>query len=179
MLSILLHLIIILIYFSKSLIYETALRQNRIGDVIVDITESLDACTLKLSILTSNSSDDIKEIEISIAKFRILLNDIELISYDIEQLKQNNSEDRQRVLLINKRWEELIKQTNEKYHLLEAKLEQIKSKQKLIEQITNELYLIDQQVNQSTINTKFPLLIEQLERIEQQIDKECPELKRK
>jgi dystonin len=121
----------------------------------------------------------VKEIEIYIAKFRILLNDIELISYDIGQLNQNDYEDKQTVLLINNRWEDLIKQTNEKYHLLETKLEQIKLKQKLIEQISNELYLIDQQVNQSTINTKFPLLIEHLEHLEQQIDKECPELKSK
>src|SRR5437868_292278 len=101
----------IFIYFSKTLIYETALRQNRIGDVIADITQSLDSSSLKLSILSENSFDnDIKQLEIFIAKFRILLNDIELISYDIEQLKQSDYEDKKSILLINNRWEELLKQ---------------------------------------------------------------------
>jgi hypothetical protein len=161
------------IYFSKTLIYETALRQNRIGDVIADISQSLDSCTLKLSILTANLSDnDMKQIEIFIAKFRILLNDIELISYDIEQLKQSDYEDKQSVLLINNRWEELLKQTNEKYHFLENQFEKMKFKQKLFDQIYHELNLIDQQVYESTLNTKFTLLIERLEQLEQQINKE-------
>jgi glycyl-tRNA synthetase beta subunit len=113
-----------------------------------------------------------KQIEIFIAKFRILLNDIELISYDIEQLKQSDYEDKQSILLINNRWEELLKQTNEKYHSLENQFEQMKFKQKLFDQIYHELNLIDKQVNESTINTKFALIIERLENIEQQINKE-------
>jgi len=113
-----------------------------------------------------------KQIEIFIAKFRILLNDIELISYDIEQLKQSDYEDKQSILLINNRWEELLKQTNEKYHSLENQFEQMKFKQKLFDQIYHELNLIDKQVNESTINTKFALIIEHLENIEQQINKE-------
>ncbi|CAF4468439.1 unnamed protein product [Rotaria socialis] len=157
----------------KTLIYETALRQNRIGDIIADITQSLDACTVKLSILTDNSSDinlnDIKQIEIYIAKLRILLNDIELISYDIEQLKQSNYEDRNYVSSINNRWEELLQQTNDKYNLLEKKLQEFKIKQKLFDQIHHELNLIDKQVTGSTINTKYPLIIERLEHIEEQI----------
>ncbi|CAF1052712.1 unnamed protein product [Rotaria sordida] len=160
----------------KTLIYETALHQNRIGDVIADITQSLDACAIKLSVLINNSSDinliDIKQIEIFIAKFRILLNDIELISYDIEQLKQNNYEDKNTILLINNRWEELLKQTNEKYNLLENKLQEIKFQQKLFDQIYYELNLIDKQINESTIHTKYSLIIERLELIERQINKE-------
>jgi hypothetical protein len=113
-----------------------------------------------------------KQIEIFIAKFRILLTDIELISYDIEQLKQGDYEDRKSVLLINNRWEELLKQTTEKYHLLENNFEKIKIQQKLFDQFYHELNLIDKQVNESTINTKFTLIIERLEYIEQQINKE-------
>ena len=44
-------------------------------------------------------------------------------------MKINNS-----ILLINNQWEELLKQTNEKYNYLENKLEQMKLKQKLIDQ---------------------------------------------
>ncbi|CAF2636953.1 unnamed protein product [Rotaria sp. Silwood2] len=160
----------------KSLIYETALRQNRVGDVMADITQSLDACTIKLSVLTDNSSDinltDIKQLEIFIAKFRILLNDIELISFDIEQLKQSNYEDENVVLIINNRWEELLKRANKKYNLLENKLQEIKFKQKLFDQIYYELNLIDKQVNESTIHTKFSSIIDRLEYIEGQIHKE-------
>jgi hypothetical protein len=47
---------------------------------------------------SNTNLNDMKPIEISIAKFRILLNDIELISYDIEQLKQSDFEDKQSVL---------------------------------------------------------------------------------
>lgn len=158
---------------SKTLIYETALRQNRVGDVIADITQSLDSCTLKFSILTNNLSDnDIKQIEIYLAKYRILLNDIDLISYDIEQLKQSDYEDKKSVLFINNRWEDLFKQTNEKYHLLENQFKQIKFQQNLFEQIYYELNLIDKQINESTINTKFTSIIERLEHFEQQINKE-------
>ncbi len=165
-----------LISFRKTLIYETALRQNRIGDVIVDITQSLDSCALKLSVLTNNlSENDIKQIEIFIAKFGILMNDIELISYDIEQLKQSDYEDKQSVLLINNRWEELLKQTNEKYHSLENQFEQMKIKQKLSDQFYYELNLIDKQIQQSTINTKFNSIIERLEDIEHEINKEFPD----
>jgi glycyl-tRNA synthetase beta subunit len=109
-----------------------------------------------------------KQIEIFIAKFRILLNDIELISYDIEQLKQSDYEDKQSIVVINHRWEDLLKQTNEKYHSLENQFEQMNIKQKLFEQLN----LIDKQIQQSTINTKFNLLIERLEDIEQEINKE-------
>jgi hypothetical protein len=111
-----------------------------------------------------------KQIEIHIAKFRILLNDIELISYDIDQLKQSDYEDQQSVLLINNQWKELLKQTNEKYNLLENKLEQMKLKQTLFDQIYDELNLIDKQINESTINTNFSLFIERLEYLEEQIN---------
>lgn len=123
-----------------------------------------------------------KEIEMFIAKFRILLNDIELISYDIEQLKQNDYEDKDIILKLNNRWEELLEQTNEKYHSLENQFEQMKIKQKLFDEITHELNLIDKQILESTINTKFTVLIEFLEQIEQQINKEFSDnnqLKRK
>jgi hypothetical protein len=113
-----------------------------------------------------------KQIEICIAKLRILLNDIELISYDIEQLKQNSSEDKNSILLINNQWEELLKQATEKYNYLENKLEQMKLKQRTIDNIYQELDLIDKQVNESTINTKFSLLVERLEYIEEEINKE-------
>ncbi len=113
-----------------------------------------------------------KQIEITIAKLRILLNDIELISYDIEQLKQTTSEDKNSILLINNQWEELLKQATDKYNYLENKLEQMKLKQKAIDHMYHELDLIDKQVNESTINTKFPLLVERLEYIEEQINKE-------
>jgi len=116
--------------------------------------------------------NDMKPIEISIAKLRILLNDIELISYDIEQLKQSSSEDKNFVLLINNQWENLLKQATDKYNYFENKLEQIKLKQKTIDQIYYQLDLIDKQVNESTINTKFSLLVERLEYIEEQINKE-------
>jgi hypothetical protein len=112
-----------------------------------------------------------KQIEISIAKLRILLNDIELVSYDIEQLKQNSSEDQNAILLINNQWEELLKQATEKYNYCENKLEQMKLKQKAIDHLYHELDLIDKQVNESTINTKFPLLVERLEYIEEEINK--------
>lgn len=48
----------------------------------------------------------------------------------------------------------------------------MKLKQKAIDHTYYELDLIDKQVNESTINTKFPLLIERLEYIEQEINKE-------
>ncbi|CAF1503793.1 unnamed protein product [Adineta steineri] len=162
----------------KTLTYETALRQNRIGDVITDITQSLDTCTLKLSLLNQTSSDinltDVKQIEILIAKFRILLNDIELISYDIEQLKHTDYENKQTVLSINTRWEELHKQTTEKYNFFENHLEQMKLKQKLHDQIFHELQLINKQINESTINTNFSVLIQCLEYIEERIHDEFP-----
>ena len=158
------------------MIYETALRQNRVDDVIADVTQSLDSCASKLSILTNNLSDnDIKQIEIYIAKFRILLNDIELISYDIEQLKQSDYEDKESVAGIDHRWEDLLKQTNEKYHSLENQFEQMKIKQKLFDQYSHELILIDKQVQQSTVNTKFTELIERLETIEREINREFPD----
>ncbi|CAF0847061.1 unnamed protein product [Rotaria sordida] len=160
----------------KTLIYETALRQNRIDDVITDINRSLDNCSSKLSVLINSSLDmnlnDMKQIEISIAKLRILLNDIELISYDIEQLKQNSSEDKNSIISINNQWEELLKQATDKYNYLENKLEYMKLKQKTIDHIYYALDLIDKQVNESTINTKFPLLVERLEYIEEEINKE-------
>ncbi len=115
-----------------------------------------------------------KQIETSIAKFRILSNDIELISYDIEQLKQSDYEDKKSVLLINNRWDELLQQTKEKYSFLENQFEQMKFQQKLFDQIHQELYLIDKQMNESTIKTKLTSIIERLEYIEQQIDREVP-----
>ena len=160
----------------KTLVYETALRQNRIGDVISDITRSLDDCSSKFSVLNTNSSEidvnDMKQIEISIAKLRILLNDIELISYDIEQLKPSSTDDPQSIVSINNQWEELLKQATEKYNYLENKLEQLKLKQKTIDQIYRELDQIDKQVNESNITTKFPLLVERLEYIEVEITKQ-------
>jgi len=163
-------------FFSKTLVYETALRQNRVGDVVADINRSLDDCSSKLSVLINSSSvknlNDMKQIELTIAKLRILLNDIELISYDIEQLKQTTSEDKNSISLINNQWEELLKQATDKYNYLENKLEQMKLKQKAIDHMYHELDLIDKQVNESTINTKFPLLVERLEYIEEQINKE-------
>jgi uncharacterized protein YoxC len=161
-----------LFIFSKTLVYETALRQNRIDDVITDISQSLDNCSSKLSVLINNPSDDMKQIEMSIAKLRILLNDIELVSYDIEQLKQTSSEDKNSVLSINNQWEELLKQATDKYNYFEKKLELMKLKQKTIDQIYHELDFIDKQVNESTINTKFPLLVERLEQIEEEINKQ-------
>lgn len=162
--------------FSKTLVYETALQQNRVGDVVTDINRSLDNCLSKLAVLTNTSADvnlnDIKPIEISIAKLRILLNDIELISYDIEQLKQSSTEDKNSASIINQQWEDLLKQATDKYNQLEDKLEDLKLKQKTIDNIYYELDLIDKEVNESTINTKFPLLVERLEFIEQEIDKE-------
>lgn len=162
--------------FSKTLVYETALQQNRVGDVVTDINRSLDNCSSKLAVLTNTSADvnlnDIKPIEISIAKLRILLNDIELISYDIEQLKQSSTEDKNSASIINQQWEDLLKQATDKYNQLEDKLEDLKLKQKTIDNIYYELDLIDKEVNESTINTKFPLLVERLEFIEQEIDKE-------
>ena len=116
-----------------------------------------------------------KQIEISIAKLRILLNDIELISYDIEQLKENSSEDKNSILLINNQWEELLKQATTKYNYFEKKLEDMKLKQKALDHIYHELDVIDKQVNESTINTKFPLLVERLEYIEEEINKEFPD----
>ncbi|CAF5225339.1 unnamed protein product, partial [Rotaria magnacalcarata] len=107
-----------------------------------------------------------------IAKLRILLNDIELISYDIEQLKHNSLEDKISISSINNRWEQLLKQATDKYNYLENKLEYMKLKQKTIDNIYNELDLIDNQVNDSTINTKFPLLVERLEFIEEEINRE-------
>jgi hypothetical protein len=95
-----------------------------------------------------------------------------LISYDIEQLKQSSSEDQQSILSINTQWEDLLKQATEKYNYLEKKLEQMKLKQKTIDRIYHELDYIDKQVNDSTINTKFPLLVERLEYIEEEIHKE-------
>ncbi|CAF1300148.1 unnamed protein product [Rotaria magnacalcarata] len=164
------------IHEHKTLIYETALRQNRVDDVVTDINRSLDNCSSKLSVLINCSSDanlnDIKPIEISIAKLRILLNDIELISYDIEQLKHNSLEDKISISSINNRWEQLLKQATDKYNYLENKLEYMKLKQKTIDNIYNELDLIDNQVNDSTINTKFPLLVERLEFIEEEINRE-------
>jgi hypothetical protein len=116
-----------------------------------------------------------KQIEISIAKLRILLNDIELVSYDIEQLKENSSEDKNSILLINNQWEELLKQATTKYNYFEKKLEDMKLKQRTLDHIYHELDVIDKQVNESTINTKFPLLVERLEFIEEEINKEFPD----
>ncbi|CAF1535050.1 unnamed protein product [Adineta steineri] len=48
----------------------------------------------------------------------------------------------------------------------------MKLKQKAIDHIYHELDLIDKQVNESSINTRFPLLIERLEYIEEEINKE-------
>lgn len=159
--------------FSKTLIYETALRQNRVGDVIADITRSLDTCSSKLSLLIDDTADgkDMKHIELSIAKFRILLNDIELISYDIEQLKQNDSKDRSSSS-INRRWKDLLEQATGEYHRLEGQFERMKSKHKFIDRIEHELDSIDRQVHGSTIDTKFSSLIERLEQIEGQINEE-------
>ncbi|CAF4450105.1 unnamed protein product, partial [Rotaria sp. Silwood2] len=100
----------------ETLVYGTALRQNRVGDVITDITRSLDNFSSKSSVLMNNTSDtnlnDMKQIEIYIAKLRVLLNDIELISYNIEQLKQSDSDDEKKsIVLINKQWKDLLKQT--------------------------------------------------------------------
>ncbi|CAF1104230.1 unnamed protein product [Adineta ricciae] len=160
----------------KNLVYETALRQNRVGDVVSDINRSLDDCSSKLAALTSSSTptnlNDMKSIEISIAKLRILLNDIELVSYDIEQLKQSSVEEQNSFEPINKQWEDLLKQATEKYNYLESKLEQMKLKQKSIDRIYHELDVIDKQVNESTINTKFPVLVERLENIEIEINRE-------
>lgn len=162
--------------FSKTVIYETALRQNRIDDVIADINQSLDTCETKLFALIDDSSNiglnDIKQVEIFIAKFHILISDIDLISYDIDQLKQSNYEDKDSILLINNRWDTLLKQARERSNILEHKLEQIKLIQKLIDQRFRELSLLDKQVHDSTIHTKFPVLIERLEYIEDQINKE-------
>jgi len=46
----------------------------------------------------------------------------------------------------------------------------MKLKQTLFDQIYDELNLIDKQINESTINTNFSLLIERLEYLEEQIN---------
>lgn len=116
--------------------------------------------------------NDVKQIEICIAKFRILLNDIELISYDIEQLKQSNHEDKDSVTSINNQWEDLLKQVNDKYNLFENRLQEIRTKQKLIEQYHAELNSIDKKVVESTLSTKFDTIIESLESVEEHVNKE-------
>ena len=154
--------------FSKTLIYETTLRQNRIDNIPADINQSLDACTIKLSILSNDLS--MNDPEISLVEFRDLLNDIEFICYDIEQLKHSD-DDRERELLqsINQRWEDLLKQANEKYHYMENQLEQMKIQAKSFEECSMELNSIDQQIQQCTIHLNLTRLIERLEQVESKL----------
>ena len=161
---------------SKTLVYETALRQNRVGDVIADISRSLNSCASNLSVLTNEpvevSPRDAKQIEISIAKLRILLNDIELISFDIDQLKHSDFEDKAAIESINRQWEDLLQQATDKHQHFEKRLEQLKLQQRTLEYLHRELDTVDKQVLESSINTKFPLLVERLELIEKKINEE-------
>lgn len=153
--------------FSKILIYETPLRQNRIDNIPADINQSLDICTLKLTNLSNDlPMDDSKQLEITLGKFRDLVNEIELICYDIEQLKQSDDpREREFIQPINQRWEELLKQTNEKYHYLENQFEQMKIQVKYLEECSMELKLIDQQIQQCTNHVNLTRLIERLEQL--------------
>ena len=161
---------------SKTLVYETALRQNRVGDVMADISRSLNTCASNLSVLANEPVDvsprDTKQIEMSIAKLRILLNDIELISFDIDQLKQSDFEDKAAIDSINRQWEDLLQQATDKHQHFEKKLEQLKMRQRTLEYLHRELDTVDKQVLESSINTKFPLLVERLELIEEKINEE-------
>ena len=155
--------------FRKTLIYETPLHQNRIGNLPVDIIQSLDACSLKLSMLIH----DQQPTPVSLANFRDLINDIEFIAYDIEQLKQSDDDqEKESFESINDRWEELLKQTNEQYHYLEKQFEQMEMQQKFYEQFSVELNLLNQQIQQCTIPLNFPRLIERFEELERKINEQ-------
>ena len=131
---------------------------------------------MKFSALAAQTSEidlaETKPIEVSIAQFRILLNDIQLISYDIEQLKQSDFEDKHSIASINDQWEDLLAKANAKYHWLEKTCEQLKRQQKLVNQIHQQLDSIEKQVQESTLHTKFPILIERVAQIDEQIEKE-------
>ena len=136
----------------------------------------MDNCTAKFCALAAQTSEidltEIKPIEILIAQFRILSNDIQLISYDIEQLKQSDFEDKQSLGSIGQRWEDLLDRANKKSHWLEKTCEQLKRQQKLIGQISYQLDSIEKQVHESSIRTKFATLIEHVAQIGEQLKKE-------
>jgi len=144
------------------LIYHPDRQQNR-------IIESLDICSSKFSQLTFDSQLTIDEM---LSKYRCLLNEIELISYDLEQFKQNDLSNRE----IEQRWKDLFDQTNMKIISLEKQFESMKSRENFIEQTTHELDLIDQQIVECKTYGNCQLIIERLEQIERDLPEE---LKRK
>lgn len=156
------------------MIYEKALKQNRLSDVVTDIKRSLESCSSKLNVLTNDSEEirliNMKKIEYSIAKLGILLNDIELISFDIEQLKHSEPRDENLIEFLNEQWQNLLRKATEKYQELEKHLEEMKFQQKILDDLLQELDSIEKEVTQSTMNTNFSSLIEQLENLERQID---------
>ena len=58
---------------------------------------------------------------------------------------------------------------------LERRLEQIKLTNQLSDRIFKELNVIDKQVNESTANTHFSILIQCLKYLEEQIQTEFPD----
>jgi hypothetical protein len=159
--------------FSKTLVYEKALSQNRIDDVLADITRSLDVCTLKFSSLIDDTvridMNDMKSLEMMTTKYRILSNDVELISYDIEQYKYNNVHNQRTIVNIERQWRDLLVQVKDKYQLLTNNFEHIKCQQMSIDQLTQQLDAIEKQVKRSTMQTKFGNIAEQLRLIERRI----------
>lgn len=152
------------------MIYERALRQNRVNDVVADVNCSLENCSTKLEKLNDEIEkidfDDMKQIEFSMTKLRLLLNDIDLISYDIEQIEAISDEQQTANEKIEQRWANLRSQAAEKYRTLE----EIKSKRLFTDQIEQRLKNIEESLSQSTLATKFSILIDRLKQIEEDFD---------
>ncbi|CAF0917768.1 unnamed protein product, partial [Didymodactylos carnosus] len=136
----------------KTLLYETALNNQRISLVINDIYSSLTDCDSKVSKIGANGIvGDVKKLEMDISKLKMLINDIELISYDIEQLKEtvnlsqndnrheNIDDIQQSIVDITRKWDTLLKRSIEKYRLLELYLQQIQSIRDNLELLDKDL----------------------------------------
>lgn len=98
-----------------------------------------------------------------LGKFRLLLNEIQMISFDLEQLKENSEENPETINKVNQRWEKLFNEVKEKF-------DRLRSKQQFIEDIVVQLDQIDDELSKCSIYTKFSPLIERLEQLAQQIE---------
>ena len=101
---------------------------------------------------------DLKEIEVLLTKFRLLLNDVDLICFDIEQISLNDDSS------IERRWEEIRRQTEENYRSLIER----KSQRLFVDQLDHRLKTIEKQISETTTLMKISQILERLGQIEKE-----------
>lgn len=144
----------------KTFIYEQTVHPN----LLTEILSALDKCSSRFSELNNEvEPKERKAMGVFLGKFRSLLNEIQMISFDLEQLKDNDKENPDTIVKVNQRWEKLFNEVKEKF-------DRMKAKQNFIEDFVSQLDQIDEEISKSSIYTKFSPLIERLEQLGRQIE---------